>query len=1548
MTDDELVALVQSKSPEELTADETRELRQHLAESETLRTALFETLQMESYLAAALGPIDVKSDQIIARASQYQDSQSKAWTWIAAGLGCVVFLILSAGVFRAALNMGTQPLAEKPAVNPDAPPVVPEPEKGTKEPDAPPRATTDTTGEKPTENSTDPKPPDAPATETPKTPNPWDDILALPVEKLPAFGDVCFDDFSYKTVLPRRDTINKWFEAVAGRNYRITDADTKKGKCGKFEGFMRLRAPLVADGGIRFALEDYNRLAIHAWHGAEGVQLVYYEDQRQRWAAYRVTRKPGESKAETIEFTATDDDRSRRAEMRYGGPLELRYLEGELLLVRGDIVLVRAPLPGLPDDIYFEGKAIFEGLSLVRTKDLPLQREPELAGTKLRPADLAWIEKLSTNSKFDKLPDGGVRLSSKEPAEPSSVSFPLPGVGYREVIFEIANATPGIGVCLNHADLPATLIARVMRNTRSQRINVLLRPPEDLAELDWPALMERPESAVVGSKVWIKLLAGNGCLKWWTSSDGLHWAIGDPIPEEYRGNVVSLGLITCRTKTEAAGTLQSLTIRELPTINALAPRELLERAPALAGQATLEGWVAAAAEACPAGVDLSAWRRACAVRSLGVGLPRPLAEAILESLLDDPATRALPPQQQIAVLHEVMQIDPDPRDAVGWRKGYLTRLHQAGKLVAAEGGLPFSSVRKVLMETPVWSQMPLPVAAQGEAEEELVRLLQQGRIDETLALCHLLKLYHFHENRPMFTWAEAAARRDTNRVTGEAARLKETWKQPLVEELNKEVYNFAADLHSIVDSGALDDASRMIASLEADRGGGLTPSGSDRNLFVSLSGAVKLALAQQPALRAQLTHKLAPLAALRVRQAVAGGDEATIALSATQFEGTEAAAEAYRWLGDRALQNGWFTRALAEYRRAESSAAPSLVRELQPRARLAAAMMGSDYGSAVTEPVSFGGVRMAPSEFEALVTEMKARGVGPLQGTAASASGNLPGPMQVVATNRARFDGPVGQNPNDDGAPRLSQWQIDYAGRQLATVVDGESIYVSNRFQIAAYNATNGMRLWQSQTPAGEMRRGQEWPLISMKPLLTGNAIYARLLYGKSPTLACFEKGTGKLLWQRDGTDNDLWVSDPLFVQGQLLALNLSRDGNREAQLRLAALDPFTGDILVQRRLIALRESWQTRKMCEVTPLDDGLIATLGGITLCCDAAGSVRWVRKHLLLPHDERPEWVFQFFDRPLIAEGRLLAVQPGVETLDCLEVATGRQLWSFAGDRPWRILGRSGGQVIVETDGGIVALNLADGQVAWRHEERKQSLVAAAASDKYVLYFARRGTPDKPRTPALVWLDAASGSYLGSVEFPQWTGNDPRIGPLVVAKDKLWTFFSQEKDPNKDVVELVAGPPLTRVDLASISPWQRNLPPTLVQTVDEVAPAWQLLSGYARANVEKKTAWQSEMDAVVILARPDLPAVLVTEKTCAAGKQPKLNLRVGHEGAAPGQFTVRVDGESVFTQEWKPDTANRWDSVIIDLSKFAGKKVLVTMSYRPTAPDHALWLKSAQIVE
>ena len=53
---------------------------------------------------------------------------------------------------------------------------------------------------------------------------------------------------------------------------------------------------------------------------------------------------------------------------------------------------------------------------------------------------------------------------------------------------------------------------------------------------------------------------------------------------------------------------------------------------------------------------------------------------------------------------------------------------------------------------------------------------------------------------------------------------------------------------------------------------------------------------------------------------------------------------------------------------------PSLARQIEPRIRLAAAMLGRDEGQPVTESVQFNELSMSPAEFETLVAEMRGRG----------------------------------------------------------------------------------------------------------------------------------------------------------------------------------------------------------------------------------------------------------------------------------------------------------------------------------------------------------------------------------------------------------------------------------------------------------------------------------------------------------------------------------------------------------------------------------------------
>ena len=73
-------------------------------------------------------------------------------------------------------------------------------------------------------------------------------------------------------------------------------------------------------------------------------------------------------------------------------------------------------------------------------------------------------------------------------------------------------------------------------------------------------------------------------------------------------------------------------------------------------------------------------------------------------------------------------------------------------------------------------------------------------------------------------WLEAWARRDAPAKAGSEslARLKDGWREPLVEELSKETYNAMTELQAVLESQAWDDAARLVTSFdpEAAPGGG--------------------------------------------------------------------------------------------------------------------------------------------------------------------------------------------------------------------------------------------------------------------------------------------------------------------------------------------------------------------------------------------------------------------------------------------------------------------------------------------------------------------------------------------------------------------------------------------------------------------------------------------------------------------------------------------------------------------------------------------------------
>ena len=77
---------------------------------------------------------------------------------------------------------------------------------------------------------------------------------------------------------------------------------------------------------------------------------------------------------------------------------------------------------------------------------------------------------------------------------------------------------------------------------------------------------------------------------------------------------------------------------------------------------------------------------------------------------------------------------------------------------------------------------------------------------------------------------------------------------------------------------------------------------------------------------------------------------------------------------------------------------------------------------------------------------------------------------------------------------RTNTFRVPWADRQIATALEGDILYVANRFQVAAYNLASGQRLWQSPPPPGPLKPAQDWAMIPKRPLITATHIFVRQL----------------------------------------------------------------------------------------------------------------------------------------------------------------------------------------------------------------------------------------------------------------------------------------------------------------------------------------------------------------------------------------------------------------------------------------------------------------------
>jgi len=1194
----------------------------------------------------------------------------------------------------------------------------------------------------------------------------------------PPFEQACFDDFNDANGFQSFDRLRKILEPVRKYGGSLSTQKASNRPICQIAGMCRLNLPWRSDSVLRISLMQARNVKLYFWSGREGVLL--HCNTQQAWAAYGTTRRGSQPQAETFALWAVDGGRYCRCRM---GTVEMRCQDGKLVLTRGDLVLLCVPFNGLPREVFLDAEAKIRGLEMVRSGPAPLSviECPSVFGSDT-PAELQWQTARSggdDEATLNRLPDGCVELTIERKSSRATTQFQaatkIGPAGLYEYIFEIEDPQPGTGVYLGDEDGKqlCRVVFFVSRNRRDD--GHLFFGGIESGRSGKGNVQATEVVPYAGRHQWLKIVAGAAVARYYVSGDGAHWSEALPNASRVTGPCTTVGLFAQSDVTKASIKLRCLKVRRLDLLSSLVGPESEHDV-----QTLIEN------------ENFSVCQQT---------LYRLIEEAVIGQADLDLKLRLLDEAGMLAFCAK--QSD--------WSKAGLHGVHYerlGALLLRQEHPAPLTTISRAIMRSSPGVSNADPFL-DDLLRHELLGLAYKERWREVAEFCRRVKYWmrldeskHYRHGKfaghftpeatiQLINWAAAQAALHERRLGARnPGAVSNAWRHPLIENLSKESYNVLAELEAALENREYREACRIISGTANPQSAGLLPDGKDRRLLVSFPMTIQRVMRQVPQLGQVMRDEFASRGMLRIRQAMADGDGPAVEATSLRFFGTEAAAEAHRWLGDRNLSAGLFSQASGHYAQALQSASASQRDDLSARLRLAAAMMGRDVGDPITVPVRLGEVEMPAGHFERLVAQMRQTRRPSV--TAKHAAGGQASAETGLCPRAARFDAARFAQIELQTKEKLT-FDVDWLARHTAAVfLDGRMIVTGPGIR-AAFDLDGGRQRWLQRDNLEQTDPG--WLATPMLPTAEGGRIFVRRPMSGGSKLACFDAAKGKLLWNTDSAETV--ICDPLIVGEELLALTARHHLGGQRALSLSRFDPNSGQCHERLPLAEFRDLDSTVLCGAMAVAGDKIVASVGGAVLCCDLLGRVAWIRRQIWVPPPSKTEdagpWFRQRLRRPLVAGSRVYVTQPGVWAMECLDLETGAVRWRRGLPRLTSPLGYLDGRLILETTAGLTALRALSGRTIWRHDAEDRLAASACGRPGGIVYAKLEPRENAPanngRRPVLVWVDPKTGRTARESVVDFSGKENALLGPLITDGRRQWVFAASADNPSqRKILELV----------------------------------------------------------------------------------------------------------------------------------------------------------------
>lgn len=561
--------------------------------------------------------------------------------------------------------------------------------------------------------------------------------------------------------------------------------------------------------------------------------------------------------------------------------------------------------------------------------------------------------------------------------------------------------------------------------------------------------------------------------------------------------------------------------------------------------------------------------------------------------------------------------------------------------------------------------------------------------------------------------------------------------------------------------------------------------------------------------------------------------------------------------------------------------------------------------------------------------------------------------MVIKLESRAQFDGQPGGNPGR-GEYRYG----DPFGRQLAVASDANRLYVSNRFQVNAYALPGGQQVW-AQSLGAEQGEAHAFPFCPMKPLIAGDRLYVRRLTKAGIELACLQSDNGNVLWKQ--RPNAHVLTDPVFWNGSLFAVTVSRIDDEQLQIEATRFDYETGAATSSQPMFRLKDLRDVKDIhdrtlvAQMTLFGRVAVCSIAGTTVCFDSAGNVLWLRRHVWLPKtiDDLAEDYRTFppfivpsgrteantSDDESESENRVIVSLPGVRSIYCLDLKSGRRIWEHPLPDLRGIITVSGERILADTKSGLVALSRDDGSITWTR--KFDARLEALHADGNTVVVAHRATITGNKSkPFLVWLDLSSGTEVAQSQLAGVEREESQFGPFVFAAGKWFAFAGQGwKDPKRELNELVpavisaTGQPHKPgpFGTAALGPWLPDITETQQADLALTLPGWFPAATYPVTYKLELSDVRGESSVLSTKLVDTLNFVLIGDFDIPSGKKSTLRLRVGNQPDRKYQLTIRVENRVVMEKVIEDASGtNGWQDLAVDLTPFAGRHVPITLTH------------------